>query len=298
MSHLQDLTQKAKEIQAFETSQKHTWCSGCGNFGILNALQRAFALEGYAPDEVISCYDVGCNGNESDKIIANTIHGLHGRVIPLSAGVKLANSKMPVVAQAGDGATFSEGINHLIHAIRSDYNILFIVHNNQNYGLTTGQASSTTPKYQKMNGSSDGKFEEQLYPLEMVLSLRPTFVARSYSGDVEHITQMIREGLNHNGFAYLEVLQSCPTYNRFQDHQWYLNKIKDVSEYEGYDNTDLWSAKKIVEKDRELEFPIGVIYRTEGQNFLERLPHRQGFETSLVEEVKKQDISELLKEFV
>jgi 2-oxoglutarate ferredoxin oxidoreductase subunit beta len=109
---------------------------------------------------------------------------------------------------------------------------------------------------------------------------------------------MIRKGLNHNGFAYLEVLQACPTYNKFQTHGWYLDKIKDVSEYEGYDNSDLWSAKKIVEKDRDLEFPIGVIYQTEGKNFLERLPHRQGIDTGLVEEVKSHDISELLEELV
>lgn len=153
MNVIDTLGSKAKEYMQYETEEVVTWCGGCGNYAIQNALKRALVLEGKAPKDVLMCFDVGCNGNGSDKIEGYTIHGLHGRVLPLAAGAKIANPDLTVIASAGDGATFSEGINHLIHAIRNDYPMLFLLHDNQNYALTTGQASATTPKGCTMNSS-------------------------------------------------------------------------------------------------------------------------------------------------
>ena len=150
------------------------WCGGCGNYPIQNALKRALSLEGIEREEVMFCYDVGCSGNGSDKIEGNTIHGLHGRVLPLAAGIKIANHNLHVVAEAGDGATFSEGIAHLCHAVRNDYPVLFLLHDNQNYALTTGQPSALTPKGCKMNAAPEGLEVEPFHPLEVVLGLNPT----------------------------------------------------------------------------------------------------------------------------
>jgi 2-oxoglutarate ferredoxin oxidoreductase subunit beta len=298
MNIVSELAQKISELSAFEGKNKHTWCSGCGNFGIITAIKRALVLEQVAPHEVLMCYDVGCNGNESDKINANTIHGLHGRVIPLAAGAKIANKNLEVIAQAGDGATFSEGINHLIHAVRNNYNITFICHNNQNYGLTIGQASSTTRRNVKMNSTPDGVFSEPLNSLEMILALKPTFVARGFNGNIEHMTKIIREGMNHQGFSYIEILQACPTFNKDTPQEWYWDKIKYTTDL-GHDTSDIWAARKLVADDLDGDIALGVIYQDKTRpSFEQTLISRQNRTTTLVDEVQQYDISNLIKSFI
>jgi 2-oxoglutarate ferredoxin oxidoreductase subunit beta len=296
-SQLQELESKVKEYLAFESPNIHTWCSGCGNFGILNALVRALVLENIAPHECLICFDVGCNGNASDKINANTIHGLHGRVLSLAAGCAIGNHKLPVIAIGGDGATFSEGINHLVHAVRNNYNFVFICHNNSNYGLTTGQASATTRKGQAMNGTPGEVVVEPLNAAQIVLSLDPSFVARGFSGDVEYLTELIRQGLKHKGFAFIEVFQVCPTYNKATPQSWYWPRIKKVEEIPGYNNTDIWQARKIA-ADLEEQIAVGLLYHNPNKlDFLSLQTNRQQRSTTLVEEVQHFPISELLEEF-
>jgi len=296
-SQLQELESKVKEYLAFESPNIHTWCSGCGNFGILNALVRALVLENIAPHECLICFDVGCNGNASDKINANTIHGLHGRVLSLAAGCAIGNHKLPIIAIGGDGATFSEGINHLVHAVRNNYNFVFICHNNSNYGLTTGQASATTRKGQAMNGTPGEVVVEPLNAAEIVLSLDPSFVARGFSGDVEYLTELIRQGLKHKGFAFIEVFQVCPTYNKATPQSWYWPRIKKVEEIPGYNNTDIWQARKIA-ADLEEQIAVGLLYHNPNKlDFLSLQTNRQQRSTTLVEEVQHFPISELLEEF-
>lgn len=258
MTNLKELASKLSEIQAFDSKQKNTWCSGCGNFGIQNALKRALSLENIDHDKILMCYDVGCNGNESDKFEAYTIHGLHGRVIPLAAGACLTNPELKVIAQAGDGATFSEGINHLIHGIRNNYNLTFICHNNQNYGLTIGQASSTTRQGVKMSASPEGVSVAPLNSLDLVLSSNPSFVARSFSGDIGHMTEMIRLALNHKGFSYLEILQACPTFNKDTPQEWYWDKLKYLSS-DNHNPLDLKQARQVV-MNFETQIAVGLIF--------------------------------------
>jgi len=296
-SQLQELESKVKEYLSFESPNIHTWCSGCGNFGIFNALVRALVLENIEPHECLLCFDVGCNGNASDKINANTIHGLHGRVLSLAAGCAIGNHKLPVIAIGGDGGTFSEGINHLIHAVRNNYNFVFICHNNSNYGLTTGQASATTRKGQVMNGTPGEVVVEPLNAAEIVLSLDPSFVARGFSGDVEYLTELIRQGLRHRGFAFIEVFQVCPTYNKATPQSWYWPRIKKVEEIPGYDKTDIWQARKIA-ADLDEQIVVGLLYHNpQKPDFLSLQTNRQHRSTSLVEEVQYVPISELLEEF-
>ena len=145
-----------------------TWCDGCGNYGVLAGIKRALVELGIAPHQVLICFDVGCHGNMSDKLVGYRFHGLHGRVISLASGAALANPDIPVIAIGGDGACFSEGVGHLVHAVRSNYNMTFILHNNANYGLTTGQASSLTPQGEKMNTAPLGTVEEPLNSMDFV----------------------------------------------------------------------------------------------------------------------------------
>jgi 2-oxoglutarate ferredoxin oxidoreductase subunit beta len=273
-----------------------TWCGWCGNYGIQKALIRALTLEDIKPYECLLCYDVGCNGNGSDKIGAYTLHGLHGRVISLASGAALANSEMKVVAMGGDGATFSEGVGHLVHAVRSNYPLVFIHHNNENYALTTGQASGTTRTGQPMNGSPDGVPLDPINPCEIVFTLNPTFVARTFSGDVDHMTKILREALNHNGFAFIDVLQTCPTYNKVTSNEWFWERIKDVEKIKGYNVNDLEQAKKIAQ-DMENEIAVGILFKNDLPEFSERLPQRQGKKTTLTNEVSPYDISSLIQTF-
>lgn len=292
----QQLEQNAKIYQSYECGEKLTWCSGCGNYSIQNATRMALTLEEIPPHQAMLCYDVGCNGNGSDKLTAYSIHGLHGRVIPLAAGISIANSDLHVIASAGDGATYSEGITHLVHAIRNDYRVTFLQHNNTLYALTTGQPSATTRRGMPLNSAPDGVIADPINPIEFVLSLNPTFVARTFSGDVDHMTKIIRQGLNHTGFAFIEVLQVCSTYNRINTQNWFWDRIHDVDQDPNYDNTDIIAAKQ-VSYDTNEKIAIGLLYHNPQTNFLHRLVNREGIKSKPVDEVAPFDVSKLMESF-
>jgi len=243
-SLLKSLNQNWDIFEKYENNEVVTWCGGCGNYNILNAMKRALTLEKITNQEVVFCYDVGCNGNGADKINAFTIHGLHGRAISLATGVALARPELNVIAASGDGATFCEGPNHLIHAIRNNYNLVFLHHNNSLFALTTGQASATSMKGEKFNSSPDGVYLDPINPAEFVLSLNPSFVARAFSGDIKHLTKMIQAGLAHNGFAFIDIFQTCPSYNKLCSPKWFWERIKYLEDEENYDNSDINAAKK------------------------------------------------------
>lgn len=296
----QQLGKKKKEYMKYESPEKLTWCGGCGNYGIQKALERALVLENLAPHQVLFCYDIGCHGNGSDKIGTEaiyTLHGLHGRIIPAAAGAALANTNLKVIAEAGDGGTLSEGINHLVHGVRSNYPMVFILHNNENYGLTTGQASATSRKGWKMNATPDGVVYNPINVCEFVLGLNPTFVARSFSADVNHMTNTLRAAMQHKGFAFVEILQACPTYNRQTTQTWYEERVQNVEVLKGYQNSDLSMAKKAAQ-DLDGKINTGLLYQNkESTPFQEMLAQRQGKKTPLTEEVKHYDIKALMKRF-
>ncbi|MDA1061237.1 MAG: thiamine pyrophosphate-dependent enzyme [bacterium] len=292
-----NLIAKSNDFLKYETDKVITWCSNCGNYGIQNAITRALVLEGFGRRDFMMCFDIGCSGNGSDKVEATTVHGLHGRVISLAAGAAVANQRMKVIAFAGDGATFSEGVNHLVHGVRNDYPMLFVHHNNENYGLTIGQASATTPCGAKMAGAPDGVVIDPINTLEFVLSLKPSFVARSFSGNVDHMTSVFREALKHKGFAYVEVLQACPTYNKTTPDAWYAQRVRYIEDLEGYDKGDIWAARKIVE-DMEENIYCGVLYENASKrDFMSVQKSREGIKTELVDEVKHFDVTELMPEW-
>jgi 2-oxoglutarate/2-oxoacid ferredoxin oxidoreductase subunit beta len=264
----------------------YTWCTNCGNFGIHAAIKRALVAEQIQPCETLLCFDIGCHGNGSDKIGGYRFHGLHGRIISFACGAAVANRNIHVLAFGGDGGTLGEGINHLIAGVRGNYNVTFVLHNNLNYGLTQGQASPTTKPGVKMNSNPDGITADPLHPMRFMLSLHPTFVARTFSGDIKHMTSTFQAGLNHKGFSFIEVLQSCPTYNRMTPHEWYQQRVKDVSQIAGYNSQDYEAAAKIAE-DLENNVAIGVLYQNpESVPFMERQANRIGKTTELVDEVQ------------
>lgn len=266
-----DISERAQ----FNSENLHTWCTNCGNYGIFGAVKNALTAENLKPHQVLLCFDIGCNSNGADKISAYRFKGLHGRVIPLACGASLANPDVPVLAFAGDGATLGEGINHFIHAIRTNYNITFVLHNNANYALTTGQASPATPGDKAMKASPFGSAAEPINVSQLVLSLNPSFYARSYSGHVGHMTNVMRKAVNHKGFSVVEILQYCPTFNEEAPHLWYMERAFDISTVDNYDPSDIEQARQI-SKDLTDKIAIGVIYQNLNKlDFLSRQKHLQ-----------------------
>lgn len=273
-----------------------TWCTNCGNYGINTAVKTALVEEKIAPKDALLCFDIGCNGNGADKIGGYRFHGLHGRVIPAAAGAAMANRRVTVIASAGDGATFGEGVNHLVHAVRSNYPMVFLLHNNNNYALTTGQASPLSPQGAKMNGAPDGVTSTTIHVLNFVFSLQPSFVARGYSGNVRQLTEIIRAGIHHKGFAFIEILQDCPTYNDETPHDWYLQRVYDATADPSYNKTDL-AAAQAVAKDLEHNIATGVLYQNEAPDYLTQQPNRASSTTELVDEVRLYSVEKLLSRF-
>lgn len=275
----------------------YNWCTNCGNYGIHAAVKRALVAQEIKPCQTLLCFDIGCHGNGSDKIGGYRFHGLHGRVIAFACGASAASSKIKVLAFGGDGGTLGEGINHLIIGIRSNYNVMFIFHNNLNYGLTTGQASATTKPGVSMTASPDGVTAEPIHPMRFVLGLHPTFAARTFSGDIHHMDDVFQEGLKHKGFSFIEVLQSCPTYNKMTPHEWYQQRVKDVKTIKKYNPQDLKQAQAIAE-DLEKQIAIGVLYKDQNSiPFMTRQANRAGIKTELVDEVKQFATQKLFSAF-
>ncbi len=273
----------------------YTWCTNCGNYGIHAAVKRALVAEGIKPCQTLMCFDIGCNGNGSDKIGGYRFHGLHGRVLSFAGGAAIANQRVKVVAFGGDGATFGEGIGHFVHAVRANFNVTFVFHNNLNYGLTQGQASPTTKVGMKMNASPDGITSEPVHPARLALSLKATFVARSFSGDIKHMTQTLQAALRHPGFSFVEILQNCPTYNKATPHEWYQKRVFDVQSVNGYDTSDWMSALKISE-DLEEHIATGVLFQEKTSiPFMQKQANRLSIATELIDEVSTHSVQELIE---
>ena len=279
------------KIEDYKTERKITWCPGCGNFGINTSLKQALVNLKKDPSELVMTFDIGCNGNGAEFIEGFRIKGLHGRSIPLATGAHLANRRMTVIADIGDGGCLHEGIDHLIHAVRSNYDITVLIHNNESFALTTGQPTSTTKKGKPMYGFPDGKPEGNINIGELILSLNPSFFARGYSGDIEQLTNIIEEGIKHKGLSVIEVLQLCPTYNKENTPEWFKEHIKAIET-----KTTISEAVEVV-KHPEIIY-TGIIYRNRNMpDFYSRLENRAKRKTELVQEVKNQKISNILSTF-
>jgi len=245
------------------------WCPGCGNFGILRSFKQAVLDLGLEPHQFTIVSGIGQSGKFPHYTRCNTFNGLHGRALPVATGIKLVSPDMPVIAVAGDGDCYGEGGNHLIHAIRRNIGITVFVHDNQVYGLTKGQASPTSMEGMKTKIQPYGVLAEAFNPLALAVALDCGFVARGYAGEGEHLSEMMKQAISHKGFALLDILQPCVTYNRTNTFQWFKERVYRLDP--SYDPTNRTHAFA-----RALEFgpriPLGVIYRNDRLPLEERLP--------------------------
>jgi 2-oxoglutarate ferredoxin oxidoreductase subunit beta len=256
--------------------QKPAWCPGCGNFAILNTLKRALVELDIEPHQFTIVSGIGQGAKLPHYTQCNMFNGLHGRTLPVATGLRLANHGMQVIAIAGDGDCYGEGGNHLIHAIRRNINVKLFVHNNQVYGLTKGQASPTSMQGVATKTQPFGNIAEQLNPLALAISLDCSFVARAFAGasDLTFLKHIMEEALRHEGFALVDILQNCITFNRINTFHWYKERVYHLEE--GYDPSDRIEAFK-----RSLEWgekiPVGIFYRNKRKTFEESIPVIQEF---------------------
>jgi 2-oxoglutarate ferredoxin oxidoreductase subunit beta len=242
-------------VDDLTTYAENTWCPGCGNFGIFNAFKKAVRKledKGLSREYVIISAGIGCHGKIYDYLKLSGLYSIHGRSMATVEGIKIANPDLKVVAFAGDGDAFGEGISHMIFAAKRNADITVIVHDNGVYGLTTGQYTPMSEKGFKGPSTPKGSVEEPLNPLSLMLEAGATFVARGYSGKIDHLAGLMIQAVEHEGFSFIDVLQPCVSYH---DTYKKYNEIVEILDHtpESYQEA-IGLARQ---KDR---MPIGVIY--------------------------------------
>lgn len=256
--------------ESFNTGFLPTWCPGCGDFGIWKSLQGAFAKIGVGPDDGLVVYGIGCHGNMYDWMNMYGFIGLHGRTLPVAQGVKFSNHTLPVVVVSGDGDGLGEGGNHFIHAAKRNPDITVIIHDNQVYGLTTGQASPTAKDKLITKSTPEGAADEPVNPLALAIVSGATFVARGFAGDLPGLTELMIQAIQHKGFSVLDVMQPCVTFNKVHTYQWYRKRLYRLKD-EGYQPID---KLKALEKAMEWgdKIPLGILYKEDRPTSEDREP--------------------------
>jgi 2-oxoglutarate ferredoxin oxidoreductase subunit beta len=283
------------KLEDFNTEAKPTWCPGCGNFGIHTALKQALFELKLEPRDICIVSGIGCSGKMPHWVNTYGIHTLHGRPVPVATGVKLANNKLTVIAEGGDGDGYGIGMCHFIHAMRRNLDITYIVHNNMVYGLTTGQTAPTSKKGFKTKSTPFGAIELAVNPLSLALASGATFIARGFAGDLEHLKKLIINGIKHKGFALIDVLQPCVTFNKVQTFEWYRKRIYKLEEEKGYNAKD---RKKAYEKAEEWDdIPIGLFYKIKKPTYEDQCPTIAKIPLAK-QKIDDVDISKIMEEFV
>lgn len=251
-------------------AERATWCPGCGDFAVLRSLQEACAHQGLAPHRVVLVSGIGCSGKITSYTGTYGFHTHHGRTLPVATGIKLANRDLAVIAAAGDGDAYGIGLNHLIHAIRRDVDVTYVVMDNGVYGNTKGQTSPTTAAGVRTPSSPSGAVDEPIHPLRLALAAGVTYLAQGTSGDPPQLTRLIEDGLRHRGFALINVISPCPTYDRVRTYAWWRERLQNLDAEAAYDAGDLRCAwETAAARDTEV---VGLLYRAPRRALDERLP--------------------------
>lgn len=247
-------------FRTYETA----WCPGCGNFNILECLKKALEELGKDPYEVLMVAGIGQAAKTPQYISANAFCGLHGRSLPAAIAAKIANEKLTVIVNTGDGDSYGEGGNHFLHNMRRNVNITHFVHDNQIYGLTKGQASPTSMEGLVTDVQVHGNTTTPLNPMLMAIAGGAGFVARAFSGRKEHLASIMKQAIEYDGYAIVDILQPCVSFNKVNTYAFYNQRVYELEE--DYDPSDKIGA---LQKAMEFEdkIPIGVIYQEERETF-------------------------------
>jgi 2-oxoglutarate ferredoxin oxidoreductase subunit beta len=256
-------------LKDYESKVPIAWCPGCGNFGILQAVKKALVALKLEPQNVLFVSGIGQGPKLPHYTRGNVFNGLHGRTLPAAAGAKVANHHLTVIGIDGDGGAYGEGAGHLLAAMRRNINMTYLVHNNQVYGLTKGQASPTSELGFVTKTTPLGA-TQPLNPLALALASDINFLARGFSGDIDHLAGLIQAGIKHPGFALIDILQPCVSFNHVNTFAWYQRRVYKVED-EKYNPADKATALLKAQEwgDR---IPIGIIYKQARPVYEDSLP--------------------------
>jgi 2-oxoglutarate ferredoxin oxidoreductase subunit beta len=258
-------------LEDFHSEDPIAWCPGCGNFSILKALKKALVDIQQPPHELVIVSGIGQAPKTPHYLRCNCFNGLHGRTLPVATGIKLANHKLTVLAQGGDGDGYGEGGNHFLHAMRRNINITYLVHNNQVYGLTKGQASPTSEYGFITKTTPRGAISPACNPLLLAVASDCSFVARGFAGEIDHLAGLIKEGIQHKGFALIDILQPCVSFNRVNTFKWYSDRVYKIDAGSQNEAEDRLNAFQKAQEWGD-KIPIGVLYRKQRLTLEEQIP--------------------------
>jgi 2-oxoglutarate ferredoxin oxidoreductase subunit beta len=269
---------------AYNTGKVPVWCPGCGNFAIWNSIKKALAMEELEPHKIALVSGIGCSGKMVNHIRSYAFHALHGRTLPVATGIKLANPELNVIVNGGDGDGYGMGMGHLIHSIRRNINITYIVHHNKVYGLTTGQAAPTSHIGTLTKSTPFGVVDAQLNPLVLAMAAGATYVARGYSGESDQLAELIAGGIRHKGFALIDVLQPCVTFGSEYKYEFYDARTVKMDKMPSPEEAVRLAA------DPE-KYYLGLFSRYDRDSYDELHPE-------ISRDIKMKDVSKLIGSFV
>lgn len=269
------------------------WCPGCGNFSILSAVKKALVANNLSPRQLLFVSGIGQAAKTPHYLNANVFNGLHGRSLPVATGAKLANPELTVIVESGDGCNYGEGGNHFLAAIRRNIGVTLLVHDNQVYGLTKGQASPTSQRGFVTKTQPQGVLSEPFNPIAVAVAMKASFVARSFSGFEEHVTDMVRQAIAHPGFSLVDILHPCVSFNKINTFAWYKERCRKLPP--DHDPTDWETAMKTAAIWGE-QIPIGLIYKNDRPPFELNFPVLQRGPLTR-QEVDRQALKEILHQY-
>lgn len=279
--------------EELNVKEKIQWCPGCGNFSLLTALKGAISELGLKRHETVIVSGIGCSGKTPHYVNTYGFEGLHGRPLPVASAIKLANTSLTVIAEGGDGDGYGIGVQHFVHIMRRNYDLTYIVHDNQIYGLTTGQASPTSLLGMKTKTTPWGVIETPFNPIAYAILGGATYVARGFAGDAAHLKELIKGAIAHKGFALVDVFQPCVTFNKMNTYQWFQQRVYKLEDT-GHKTQDKEAAmEKALEdsKSDHKKVPIGLFYKEERPTYEDQLPQIK--DNPLVKhDLKKINVSE------
>ncbi|MFA6079414.1 MAG: thiamine pyrophosphate-dependent enzyme [Candidatus Omnitrophota bacterium] len=249
-------------MKDLNTGAVNTWCPGCGNFSILNAIKSVLGElngEGLPLENVVLVSGIGCHAKIVDYINVNSFYSLHGRVVPPAEAIKIARPELKVIGHSGDGDTYGEGLEHLIFAAKRNADITMIIHNNRVYGLTTGQYTPTSPLGFKGRSTPAGTTELPINPLELMLSSGATFIGRGTSHGMDLLKKLFKEAILHKGFSLVDVLQVCVTY--YNLYEYYDKHVYELKDHDPADYNAAMAKIREWDYNKESPIPLGVLYK-------------------------------------
>ncbi len=246
-------------VKDFKGRVDPDWCPGCGDFGVLAALKQAIADLGLHPHEVMTISGIGCSSNLPGYINAYGMHTLHGRALAVATGAQLANHELKIIATGGDGDGFGIGGNHFLHTMRRNVDLTYIVMDNQIYGLTTGQVSPTSIKGMQTKSTPFGSVENPINPIPLAIAAGATYVARGFTGQQKHLVELIKGGIQHKGFALIDVFSPCVTYNHENSHEFFKQRTQKLEDI-GHDPTSFQAAMEKAYMWGDV-IPIGLFWK-------------------------------------